>query len=67
MNPVMRTILHVVVLLVGIGLMVGGIITGQHGATVVGLICAAVSVQQWMKWSKERSRESKTQTGPWTK
>ena len=59
MNPSLRTLLHVVVLLMGIALMVGGIVTGKHGATVVGLICAAVSVQQWMKWSKERSRDSK--------
>jgi len=59
MNPSLRTLLHVVVLLMGIALMVGGIVTGKHGATVVGLLCAAVSVQQWMKWSKERSRDSK--------
>jgi hypothetical protein len=63
MSPFIRTILHVVVLLVGIALLVGGIVTGKHGATVVGLICAAVSVQQWMKWSKARSRENKSQLG----
>jgi hypothetical protein len=63
MSPFIRTILHVVVLLLGIALMVGGIVTGKHGATVVGLICAAISVQQWMKWSKARSRESKSQLG----
>jgi hypothetical protein len=61
MNPVLRTILHIVVLLIGITLMVGGIVTGKQGASVVGLICAAVSVQQWMKWSKERPRDQFSQ------
>jgi hypothetical protein len=59
MNPSLRTFLHVVVLLMGIVLMVGGIVLDKHGATVVGLICAAVSVQQWMKWRKDRSRDDK--------
>jgi hypothetical protein len=56
MAPLVRTLLHVLVLLMGIALMVGGIITGRHGATVGGMICAAVSVQQWMRWQKDRSR-----------
>jgi hypothetical protein len=55
MNPVVRISMHIVVLLMGIALMIGGITIGRHGATVVGIIVAAVSVQQWMKWSKERS------------
>jgi hypothetical protein len=55
MNPALRTFLHIVVLLIGIALMIGGIIAGEHGATVVGIIVAAISTQQWMKWSKERS------------
>jgi hypothetical protein len=59
MNPTLRTIAHVVVLLMGIVLMIGGIITGKHGATVGGVICAGVSVQQWMQWSKERRREDR--------
>lgn len=59
MNPSLRTFLHVLVLLMGIVLMVGGIAMDKHGATVGGLICAAVSVQQWMKWHKDRSRDGK--------
>jgi uncharacterized membrane protein YczE len=64
MSPVLRTILYVVVLLIGIILMVGGIDTGKHGATVVGLICAAVSVQQWMKWRKEQTENHSDTTAP---
>ena len=60
MNPVLRTSLHIVVLLISIVLMVGGIVTGKHGATVGGIIVAGVSVQQWTKWSKERSGRDKT-------
>ena len=44
-----RKIVHIIILLTGLGLMAGGIITGKHGATVIGLIVSAVSVQQWMK------------------
>lgn len=36
--------------------MIGGIITGKYGAVVVGLIVAAVDVQQWLKWNKQRSQ-----------
>ena len=57
MNPALRTLIYIVVLLMGLALMVGGIVTGKHGATVVGVIVAGVSVQQWMKWSKERSQK----------
>ena len=51
--------LYALVLVMGLILMIGGIVTGKHGATVGGLICAAVSVQQWMKWSKQRTQENK--------
>ena len=63
MNPALRTLIHVVVLLMGLALMVGGIITGKHGATVGGVIVSGVSVQQWMKWTKERSQGKKDQSG----
>jgi uncharacterized membrane protein YczE len=64
MSPVLRTSLHIVVLLMGIALMVGGIVTGKHGATVVGIIIAGVSVQQWMKWNKGRPRDNKNSSTP---
>jgi hypothetical protein len=41
-----RNILHYIIFIIGLVLMIGGIITGKHGATVVGLIVAAVNVQQ---------------------
>jgi len=41
--------------------MIGGILTGKHGATVVGLIVAAVSVQQWIHWNKKEKNNNKNQ------
>ena len=52
-NKLTRHIVHIIVLVIGLGLMTGGIITGKHGATVIGLIVSAVSVQQWMQWNKK--------------
>ncbi len=45
--------MHILILAVGLLLMVGGIITGKHGATVVGMIIAAVNVYQWMMVKKQ--------------
>ena len=59
MNPLIRSILYVVVLLIGIFLLVEGIVTEKHGATVIGLICAAVSTQQWIQWRKRLLRDKK--------
>jgi uncharacterized membrane protein YczE len=64
MSSGLRTSLHIVVLLMGIALMVGGIVTGEHGATVIGIIVAGVSVQQWMKWIKGRPHETKNSSTP---
>lgn len=55
-NKYIRHLLHAVVLIAGLILMIGGIITGKHGATVGGIIVAAVDVQQWMKWYKESKK-----------
>jgi len=52
-NKYIRHLLHAVLLIIGLILMIGGIITGKHGATVGGIIVAAADVQQWMKWYKE--------------
>jgi hypothetical protein len=59
MNPLIRSILYVVVLLIGIFLLVEGIVTEKHGATVIGLICAGVSTQQRIQWRKRLSTEKK--------
>jgi hypothetical protein len=36
--------------------MLGGIMSGKHGATVIGLIVAAVNAQLWMQWNKKRKQ-----------
>jgi hypothetical protein len=56
-NKMIRQIVHIIVLVIGLGLMVGGIVTGKHGATVIGLIVASVSVQQWQQWNKKESQQ----------
>ena len=48
-----RQFIHGLVLVCGLVLMIGGIITGKHGATVGGVIVAGVSVQQWIQWNKK--------------
>lgn len=55
-----RQIVHILVLVIGLGLITGGIITGKHGATVIGLIVAAVSVQQWIQWNKKENNNNKS-------
>ena len=52
-NKLIRHIIHSLILLIGLILMIGGIVTGKHGATVIGIIVSAVSVQQWMQWNKK--------------
>lgn len=55
-----RQFIHGIILVCGLVLMIGGIITGKHGATVGGLIVAAVNVQQWIQWNK--NNDSKNQS-----
>jgi hypothetical protein len=52
-----RHFIHGLILACGLILMIGGIVTGKHGATVVGLIVAAVNVQQWIQWNKKEVKE----------
>ena len=52
-----RQFIHVLILVCGLILMIGGIITGKHGATVGGLIVAAVNVQQWIHWDKKEKQQ----------
>jgi len=35
--------------MIGLVLMVGGIAVGKPGASIVGLIVAAVNIQQWLR------------------
>jgi len=58
-NIQIRPIVHIIVLLMGLGLIIGGIIVNKYGAVVVGIIAAAVNVQQWMNWNKQRSNSEK--------
>lgn len=53
MNVNVRLVVHGLLFLLGIVLMVGGIITAKHGATVIGLIVAAANIQQYL--SKKRA------------
>lgn len=50
----LRQIIHAVILVIGLVLMIGGIATGKHGATVVGIIISGVTVQQWLQWNKQQ-------------
>lgn len=59
MNPLLRSILYLLVLLIGFFLMVDGIVTERYGATVIGLICAGVSTHQWIQWRKQHSQENR--------
>jgi len=52
-----RQFIHGLILVCGLALMIGGIITGKHGATVGGLIIAAVNVQQWIHWDKKEKQQ----------
>jgi hypothetical protein len=56
-NKLTRQIVHILLVVIGLGLMVGGIITGKHGATVIGLIVSAVSVQQWIQWNNKEKQQ----------
>jgi len=52
-NKLTRQIIYFVLILLGLILMVGGIVTGKHGSTVIGLIVAAVNVEQWIVLNKK--------------
>jgi hypothetical protein len=52
MNAEARHFIQGVIFALGLGIMVAGIIAETHGATVIGLIVAAVSFGSWQKWRK---------------
>jgi putative effector of murein hydrolase LrgA (UPF0299 family) len=60
-NKLSRQIGHIIFMVIGFGLMIGGIITGKHGSTVIGLIVTAVNVQQWIQWNK-KEKNNKNQS-----
>lgn len=49
MSPRARLAAHALLVLLGILLMIGGIITEKHGATGIGLIVAGVNAWQFLK------------------
>jgi hypothetical protein len=51
-----RQSLHILLFVIGLVLIVGGITAGKPGAAIVGLIVAAVNLQQW-----ERQRSSQAE------
>jgi hypothetical protein len=59
MTKAIRTVLTTTVVLLGVGLIVGGIITRKNGAVVVGLIVAAVATQQWIAIRRQRGEGEK--------
>jgi len=61
MDIQIRQFMHILIFVIGLGLMVGGIITGKHGAVVIGLIVAAVNFHQWLKWNRHYSSSKKNQ------
>lgn len=56
-NLTLQTI-HILLVVIGIGLMIGGIITGKHGATIIGLIISSVNAQQSIRWSKKKKNNN---------
>lgn len=54
-NRLSGQLIYALLMVIGLILMVGGIITAKHGATVVGIIVAAVAVRQWMHRAGQHS------------
>ena len=57
MNTQVRLIVHALVLVLGLALIVGGIVTAKNGAVVIGIIVAGVNVQQFLKTKKATKSE----------
>ena len=58
-----RRLAHVVLFVVGLVLIVGGIATRKYGAAIIGLVVAAVNVQQWQQWNKRRASRAQGPQG----
>ena len=50
-----QRVLAVIVVALGIVLIIGGIVTGKHGATVSGIIISGVAAQSFMSLRKKNS------------
>lgn len=55
MNRQARSYVHVVLFIIGLVLIVGGVATKKYGASVGGLVVAAVNYWQWQGWRKQAS------------
>jgi hypothetical protein len=49
MDTSTRQLLHGLLFVIGLVLIAGGIAAGKPGASIVGLIVAAVNIQQWLR------------------
>ena len=58
MTASVRSFLHILVFILGLILIVGGIVTGKHGASIVGLLVAAVNMQQLMDFSRKHAQSN---------
>jgi hypothetical protein len=56
MNTRARPFLHWLLIVIGLVLMVGGVVTDKYGASVVGLIVAAINIQQLLSLRKVASK-----------
>ncbi len=50
-----RRWIHGLLFVIGLVMMVGGTATRKHGATIIGLIVAAINLQQWLAWERRRT------------
>ena len=57
MNLNVRLIAHALLLVLGLTLLVGGIVAGKPGATLIGLLVAAVNIQQYLRRKKGMANE----------
>ena len=57
MNTQVRLIVHALLIVLGLALIVGGIVTAKYGAVVIGIIVAGVNVQQFLKANKATKGE----------
>jgi hypothetical protein len=63
MNTRVRLFVHALVLVLGLALIVGGIVTAKYGAVVIGIIVAGVNVQQFLK-SKKATKDERLGHAP---
>ncbi|MFZ5430714.1 MAG: hypothetical protein ACOZDD_10815 [Bacteroidota bacterium] len=52
-----RYAIHAFLMAIGLGLIIGGIITGTSGAVVIGIIVSGINAQQWVWWNRKRQSD----------